>query len=85
MSVAGWLVAAYALVIQIGSVHLGWHYAIDGYVGAALALSIWLVAGALLRRLGWPDAAGAGSSVRTTEVPNRVPAAARAGLAVPEG
>jgi len=31
----------YAVLIQIGSVHLGWHYAIDGYVSIGLTLSIW--------------------------------------------
>ncbi len=30
----GWFFAAYAVVILVGSVHLGWHYAIDGYAGA---------------------------------------------------
>jgi hypothetical protein len=41
----GWLLWAYALVIFLGSVHLAWHYAIDGYAGAGLALLFWLVAG----------------------------------------
>ena len=31
----------YAAGIQIGSVVLGWHYAIDGYAGALLALGCW--------------------------------------------
>jgi len=31
----------YAILIQIGSVHLGWHYAIDGYVSIILTLLIW--------------------------------------------
>lgn len=31
----------FALFIQIGSVHLGWHYAIDGYVSAVLTLALW--------------------------------------------
>ncbi len=35
---------AYAAVIQIGSVHLAWHYAIDGYLAAALTLIIWKLA-----------------------------------------
>lgn len=44
----GWLFTLYALAILAGSVHLGWHYAIDGYAGAALAALIWWLAGRLL-------------------------------------
>lgn len=40
----GWLMSAYALAIWIGSVHLGWHYAIDGLVGAAMMGLLWLAA-----------------------------------------
>ncbi|WP_395400070.1 phosphatase PAP2 family protein [Pseudoduganella sp. UC29_106] len=35
----------FALLILIGSVHLGRHYALDGYVGAAGACLIWRVTG----------------------------------------
>jgi len=31
--------------IQIGSVALGWHYAIDGYVGGLMAWACWWIAG----------------------------------------
>ena len=41
----GHLMAVYAAVIFVGSIHLGWHYAVDGIVGAAGALAIWRVAG----------------------------------------
>jgi hypothetical protein len=50
-----WLGAAFtlfAIVIQIGSVHLAWHYAIDGYVGAALTVFIWHAVGWFLRNSG---------------------------------
>ncbi len=45
----GWFFAAYAVVILIGSVHLGWHYAIDGYAGAVIALFSWWLAGIAAR------------------------------------
>jgi hypothetical protein len=40
----------YALVILTGSVHLGWHYAVDGYVSAAAVLLLWVASGPLVRR-----------------------------------
>lgn len=36
-----WALGINAVVIMLGSVHLGWHYAIDGYVGATLISLIW--------------------------------------------
>jgi hypothetical protein len=44
---AGMLLALYAVLIQVGSVALGWHYAIDGYVGALVTLALWLFVGRL--------------------------------------
>ncbi len=35
---------------MVGSVHLGWHYALDGYVGAAGAYAVWRAVGALQSR-----------------------------------
>ena len=46
----GWVFAAYAAVILVGSIHLGWHYAIDGYASIVGALAIWAGVGALLSR-----------------------------------
>ena len=46
----GFLLALYATVIQVGSVILGWHYAVDGYGGALLAVLCWTAAGALVRK-----------------------------------
>lgn len=37
--------------ILLGSIHLGWHYAADGYVAAALTLALWHGAGLLLNRI----------------------------------
>lgn len=45
----------FALFIGVGSVHLGWHYAVDGYVGAAVAGGIWWAVGAMQAR--WPQGA----------------------------
>lgn len=35
----------FAIMIFLGSVHLGWHYAVDAYLGAAITLVIWWFAG----------------------------------------
>jgi hypothetical protein len=43
-----WFIA-YAVVIQIGSVHLAWHYAIDGYIGAIATYVIWRFSGWVLQ------------------------------------
>jgi PAP2 superfamily protein len=40
----------FALLIFLGSIHLGWHYAIDGYVAAPAAWLIWRGVGWLLER-----------------------------------
>jgi hypothetical protein len=37
----------YAGIIQVGSVILAWHYAIDGYAGAGCAWGAWTLAGAM--------------------------------------
>lgn len=41
----GILLIFYAIIIQIGSVHLGWHFAIDGYFSAFLTICIWKITG----------------------------------------
>jgi hypothetical protein len=45
----GLLLSAYAAVILLSSVHLGWHYAVDGYFSIALAAAVWFGVGRLLR------------------------------------
>ena len=39
---AGWVMLAYVLVIMVGSVHLGWHYSIDGYVSIITTSLLWV-------------------------------------------
>jgi len=37
----GMAMCGFALCILVGSIHLGWHYAIDGYLGALGGLLVW--------------------------------------------
>lgn len=53
----GWVLILYAVIIQIGSVHLGWHYAIDGYLSAILTIMVWKLAGAIVERTMPPETA----------------------------
>jgi len=55
---AGIALTAFAIIIQIGSVHLGWHYAIDGYVSTVCVIAIWYGVGRAQRwRAGRTSAA----------------------------
>jgi hypothetical protein len=55
MALLGWRVhwfagvayTVFAALIFLGSVHLAFHYAVDGYVAAAMVFAIWYVAGKL--------------------------------------
>lgn len=50
--VSRWLLplgVVFLVVTQIGSVHLAWHYAIDGYVSIVFVLSAWWAAGRVVR------------------------------------
>jgi len=46
----GIVMTIYAIVVMIGSVHLAWHYAIDGYLGAIGIMVIWWAVGRALAR-----------------------------------
>lgn len=46
---ARWFFGVFAVLIMIGSVHLAWHYAVDGYLGGAVAAVIWWVCGRIFR------------------------------------
>jgi hypothetical protein len=43
------ILVAHCALIFIGSVHLAWHYAVDGYLAMALAAGLWWIAGPLAR------------------------------------
>lgn len=45
----GWIYATFALIIFIGSIHLAWHYALDGYVAFVAAALIWWASGKVTR------------------------------------
>lgn len=57
MTLLGWRVSRaagiafslFAVLIMLGSIHLGWHYALDGYVAAAGAALIWQLVGKALQ------------------------------------
>lgn len=51
---AGWAMTGYAVLIWIGSIHLGWHYAIDGIVSIALTIALWKAMGVVTERLERP-------------------------------
>lgn len=59
--IAGYIAWAYVPAILAGSVFIGWHYAIDGYVSILTVLGIWWVVGKALAawdaRSSRPDAA----------------------------
>jgi len=42
LAVMAWV---YAALIFVGSVHLGWHYAVDGYVALVLTVALWWAVG----------------------------------------
>lgn len=53
---AGIALTLFAVLIMLGSVHLGWHYAVDGYAGALGAALVWWLVGHLLNRRTGPAA-----------------------------
>ncbi len=50
----GWAMTGYALLIWVGSVYLGWHYALDGIVSAVMLLLFWPLAGRIADALDRP-------------------------------
>lgn len=48
--IVGSVFFAYTVIMMIGSVHLGWHYAVDGYIALVGVAVIWWGVGRLLVR-----------------------------------
>jgi hypothetical protein len=67
---AGWLAGAYALLVFVGSIHLGWHYAVDGYATLILVPGVWFLAGWIARgALGEPVPGGEARRLRSVRLP----------------
>jgi hypothetical protein len=47
---AGWLLTIFAVLIMIGSVHLGWHYAVDDYASVLTIPALWKLSGIIVER-----------------------------------
>ncbi len=45
----GIVATAYLVLIMLGSVHLGWHYAVDGYFSVVAVMVIWKASGMIVR------------------------------------
>lgn len=58
----GRLMTGYAFLIMIGSVHLGWHYALDGYLALFLTIFLWKLADRIIH---WAETARLPSPRRT--------------------
>lgn len=54
----GSALSAFALVIFIGSIYLGWHYAVDGIAGALIAVGCWFAARRIADRIRGAAKAG---------------------------
>jgi hypothetical protein len=64
----------FVAVIFIGSIHLGWHYAVDGIAAGLMMWGIWKAAGAFLDRIGYTGAlAGGGDQDREPDLPDFTP------------
>ena len=68
--------------MAIASVSLGWHYALDGYVGAFLAIVVWWIAGRIEREVPEVERAQV-ADVEPTGA--WVPPSRRRGAKLPEG
>ena len=60
--IAGLVGCGFLALIQIGSVYLGWHYAVDGYASIVAVAVIWSLVGRLMTHSGEPATARASAS-----------------------
>ena len=68
---------AFAAAILIGSVHLGWHYLVDGLFAWAAMAALWWAAGAYLKRVGYEQIVNKGEANKDTDLePAGMPAPA---------
>jgi hypothetical protein len=64
----GWTFTIYCGLIMLGSVHLGWHYAVDGYVSVILTIAIWHACGWITRRMIRKDDLQQQSKLQTADI-----------------
>lgn len=63
IGVLSWLAWAHLVLTLVGSVHLGWHYAVDGYAAIPIAVAAWWLAGKVMEHEKRREAEAAGSPV----------------------
>lgn len=66
----GWGMVAFTLLVLLGSIHLGWHYAVDGFAGLALGVAGWKAAGWLLAypKISWQNSSASQSASTSARV-----------------
>jgi hypothetical protein len=67
---AGVIGTLYLVVVIIASIHLGWHYAVDGLAALVGAAAIWLVCGLVARWSLQPAALGAAAAASGAAAPS---------------
>jgi hypothetical protein len=71
LRIAAW---TFATLIFVGSIHLGWHYAVDGIIAGLMMAGIWYAAGRYLDRVGYTSAIRkAGDDVPEPDLPDLAP------------
>ena len=54
-AVLGAVFTIYTFFIMLGSVHLAWHYAVDGYLSIIVTLVIWVISGRIAGRINFTE------------------------------